>query len=215
AQALMGNQLSWHAIETALARAVSMEIISEEDLDVFSKDMLIKAAAEVKESRHFSELKDLHIVLEDAAREYLELQVKLSPLEVLTALSSLEILKVSEEVVQQLKAEMRSELERNLQDVSYQGSLKIESEDSSDQLVVAFSEENPGLLDAHPKEAALSDEARQTAQVNLVALLSWQQGERPGHQMAVVRSGSGSGGGDLGGSWNLEGTKIELCYAAS
>lgn len=106
AQALMGNQLSWHAIETALARAVSMEIISEEDLDVFSKDMLIKAAAEVKESRHFSELKDLHIVLEDAAREYLELQVKLSPLEVLTALSSLEILKVSEEVVQQLKAEM-------------------------------------------------------------------------------------------------------------
>ncbi|CAE7248778.1 epsE [Symbiodinium natans] len=107
AQALMGNQLSWHAILTALTRAVSMEIFLEEDLETFSKDMLIKAAAEVKESRHFSELKDLHIVLEDAAREYLELQVVLSPLEVLTALSSLEILKVSDEVVQQLRAEMK------------------------------------------------------------------------------------------------------------
>ncbi|CAE7667247.1 epsE [Symbiodinium pilosum] len=106
AQALMGNQLSWHAIRIALTRAVSMQIISEDDLETFSKDMLIKAAAEVKESRHFSELKDLHIVLEDAAQEYLDLQVVLSPLEVLTALSSLEILKVSDEVVEQLKAEM-------------------------------------------------------------------------------------------------------------
>ena len=32
--------------------------MSQEDLETFSKDMLIKAAAEVKESRHFSELKD-------------------------------------------------------------------------------------------------------------------------------------------------------------
>mmetsp|Transcript_73504 Transcript_73504/g.172163 ORF Transcript_73504/g.172163 Transcript_73504/m.172163 type:complete len:505 (+) Transcript_73504:53-1567(+) len=107
AQALMGNQLSWHAVDTALSRAVSMQIICEEDLQAFSKDMLIKAAAEVTESRHFSELKDLHIVLEDAAREYLELQVVLSPLEVLLALSSLDILKVSDEVMAQLNSEMR------------------------------------------------------------------------------------------------------------
>jgi len=97
----------------------------------------------------------------------------------------------------------------------FEGSLKIESEDSSDQLVVAFSEENPGLLDAHPRDAAVDEDVREAAQAKLLALFRWQPGERSEHVMAVVRSGSGSGGGDLEGSWNLEDTKIELCYAAS
>ncbi|CAJ1355429.1 unnamed protein product [Effrenium voratum] len=98
----MGDQLTWKGVEGSLACAVQFSVLTKEEAAKVEKDILLKAAAEVKESRHFSELKDMGMTLEDAAREYLDSQVILSPLDVLAQGAALKLFEVSEDLWKQL-----------------------------------------------------------------------------------------------------------------
>jgi len=90
-----------------------------------------------------------------------------------------------------------------------EGSFQISSRrpGSSQSLVVGFCDETGELFGVTPRDAALDAAYLQEVQDLLEGLLS----TRSSHVLAVVRSGSGAGGGDVEGGFFLEGTSAEWC----
>jgi len=104
AQALMGERLSWAAAQQALDEAVKAKLIDQKAVQAVALDILQKCADVVKQSDIFHELQDTGRSLEDAAKEYLVKDVKLTPMDILVCLSSLEHMEVSDAVWAQLRS---------------------------------------------------------------------------------------------------------------
>ncbi|CAK9080613.1 Putative glycosyltransferase EpsE, partial [Durusdinium trenchii] len=103
--ALMGDKLSWHAVQTTLERAVRADILTADQSERVQKDMMIRASESVRESRCIPELKELGLTLEDAIKEYLEREVVFTPLDVITECAVLDFLQVGDDASKYLKGE--------------------------------------------------------------------------------------------------------------
>lgn len=107
AQALMSDQLSWLGAKTALDTAEKMELIDEEMIDAYT-EYVHNAAEEHLRSLHRTE-KELGRPFAEAAYDYVEEEVRLSPAEVLAVLCEVSF-PDSEEKMAPISAEKRKVL---------------------------------------------------------------------------------------------------------
>jgi len=82
------------------------------------------------------------------------------------------------------------------------------------KLVVKFSDETGELFGVTPRDAAVDSAYLQEVQAVIDGLLGTPENPRlsnVGHVLALVRYGSGAGGGDVDGGFFLEGTSAQWC----
>mmetsp|Transcript_95604 Transcript_95604/g.169775 ORF Transcript_95604/g.169775 Transcript_95604/m.169775 type:complete len:521 (+) Transcript_95604:87-1649(+) len=98
AQSLMGEKLSWKAVQTAFDNAMDMEFIQDEVWDKFEAHITEAIEEEVFDEGRRAEVTDMGKAMDEAIYEYMVDEVKMSPLDVLSVLSELELLTVSDPV---------------------------------------------------------------------------------------------------------------------
>eukprot|EP00930_Biecheleria_cincta_P083416 TRINITY_DN72998_c0_g1_i1.p1 TRINITY_DN72998_c0_g1~~TRINITY_DN72998_c0_g1_i1.p1 ORF type:complete len:584 (-),score=160.16 TRINITY_DN72998_c0_g1_i1:33-1784(-) len=106
-QALMGNQLSWPAVKQALNTAEQLELLAEEEIDKYEEHMQKLAEKHIEE---VMDEKELTKSLSETAFEYLERDIKKSPMEVLVVLSDLGLLEVGKQVWADIMAPEQDQL---------------------------------------------------------------------------------------------------------
>jgi len=100
AQALFG-ELSWSAAKGAMEAAEREGLLSEEAAEKYIEHMEAKAEDHIRDIRTDAEISQLDSI-EEAAQEYLEEHVKVSPLEILAVLCDLRVVKVPDDVWKQI-----------------------------------------------------------------------------------------------------------------
>lgn len=104
AQALMADCISWHGTKTAMESAENYGLVSAEACDKYQEHMERTAEKHIREIYSEQELDQMDSI-EEAAYEYLEEHVKISPVEILAVLSELGLIQVDDSVWSQLLEE--------------------------------------------------------------------------------------------------------------
>ncbi|CAE7193596.1 CML16, partial [Symbiodinium pilosum] len=99
--ALMADSISWHGTKTALEAAENYGLVSAEASEKYVEHMEATAEGHIRDIYSEKELEQMDSI-EEAAYEYLEEHVKVSPIEILAVLSELKLIKVDEAVWSQL-----------------------------------------------------------------------------------------------------------------
>jgi len=103
-QALMSKAVSWDGTTSALKDAVAMTLMSQEDADKYSQQVLDMILQMMEENDEMGDLEDDEAV-EECAKEHLD-ELQMSPLQILYSLMDLGAIPVNKWAVEQFEKEM-------------------------------------------------------------------------------------------------------------